>query len=1362
MTTYSLEKQAVTAGLVATSTLTGRTLARGFTVSAPAGMTGIWFRSASGAGALPTACCVFDAANTATPVTGTLNSSPSWSGAAGSGWVKCTYDGTITLQVGHTYYVCVYYAGDGVNKWWSSATTWPSSLGGGTPFATTVSNGPLNALVDNGTTPAIGQDSSNPATTGIAYPNHLIQHNLDLGVDIEVNGAPAPVSVGATVGFGSANARAFIGAPPPPLLDTSLYGNISGPYAASNAGSNNVNSTSFGIVEDNCYFKGFRYWKCPTGNQLASAGFALYLETGAGTGSLIGGTHVTTSTMVNGWNTILLDNPLQLQKGSSYRAVVGTSGPAPINAGTSFGWDGSNLSKYPVIYYQGSPTTPAIPTIADPTGSIQGLRTVDGTKTKNELNYPSDQIGNGYSLSYLDVVIGVPIPDDPPYAWHLFQGDATGAGAVITTPQFCGTGFNVNDDAASFVGYRYWVSSDNPTTGVGGAHSATFGLWHETGDASGEFVAGSKIAATWEGNWQTAWQNVVLPKPIPLVEGESYRIVVRQVDRDPGTVFRSTALSSGPISLGATTTTAGTPTYTLVTSSSGDVDTVYPSTSSTQFWHMLDPLVTTSNPVPARLYQDFEQGSTSVGNILANASTIALQFNVSRRSQLTKILHYSPTLNDSGGPATVLPQKCALWDASTKQPVPGTMNISPAWKNLADGTAATAGVGWIYCDYTSADIYLERGSYYVSTYYGAPNTILAADGAQGKWGGLTSLSDTFVDHPQLSSFVGSRSSANGLVQGPLSKQGVQDPRTQGTSAMFYDGTASLGNAALNATAPDFDFPNYGSSSDYLIDMEVIPVPTSGSSAYRAAVKALVPTAFWPMNDAPGSTTAYDDSGNGNTATVVGGVTFGATDPWGGTEAASFNGTTGYLTAAGALANAWTSRTFTWMGYLNLSSGATSAFFSTLPRNIVFNAIGRILTYNLLAGQGWTTGVEIPDGWLHLAITNDGSRVTIIVNGVEVASTANTWTPIGTATQVLIGAFTTTSQFWAGDMAGVALFNRPLSTGEIRGAIASTNSIKATALINAHPTLVLPASAVIGAADLAPAPSLPLTQEALFLSLPNNTLDLRDINNGMIVVNFDPGFATPRQSSADWAEQDGQFDTTQFLTARVAQLQIAAAPTGPLSIRDVVDLLAPFCDPTARPQIQWRTSPGEPLRTMTGVFMQGTAPIQNALSQVQLQWRIPDGVAYSMDQETQAIQAGTTSPGFSFPITFPISFGNSSHQAPPRYIAVSGTYRTWGTFRFYGPWSGVTSLVWIDPVSGLATGPQIVFKSSASCLAGDFIEVDTKAKTVTINGDPGGNRYSFLDLSQTVWGTLSAGQNLLHFQTSNTDATCSAFWTPTFI
>lgn len=138
---------------------TGYTLATEFKLSQSCTLDKIWFYSPTNAAALPTRCAIWSVGSQSV-VSGTDNSSPSWTGAAGSGWVACAYSG-VTLAAGD-YKVAVFYAGG--SQWFLVTIGYWADNGPGTNGITT---GPLTAPgVSAATSP--GQSTYNQGSW--AYP----------------------------------------------------------------------------------------------------------------------------------------------------------------------------------------------------------------------------------------------------------------------------------------------------------------------------------------------------------------------------------------------------------------------------------------------------------------------------------------------------------------------------------------------------------------------------------------------------------------------------------------------------------------------------------------------------------------------------------------------------------------------------------------------------------------------------------------------------------------------------------------------------------------------------------------------------------------------------------------------------------------------------------------------------------------------------------------------------------------------------------------------------------------------------------------------------------------------------------------
>jgi hypothetical protein len=150
------------------------TLGTQFSVSQACTISKVWFYSPSGVTQFPTGTGVFDASG---PTLVASNSSPSWSGSAGSGWMSSTLSGT--LQPGHTYKVCV-VNGAGSPAIWNAAVAnyWSTGFGGSGLVA-----GPLSAP-NNASALSPGQETYNAGAT-LTYPT-TNAGPFHYGVDIEV------------------------------------------------------------------------------------------------------------------------------------------------------------------------------------------------------------------------------------------------------------------------------------------------------------------------------------------------------------------------------------------------------------------------------------------------------------------------------------------------------------------------------------------------------------------------------------------------------------------------------------------------------------------------------------------------------------------------------------------------------------------------------------------------------------------------------------------------------------------------------------------------------------------------------------------------------------------------------------------------------------------------------------------------------------------------------------------------------------------------------------------------------------------------------------------------------------------------
>src|SRR5258705_7733629 len=210
------------------------------------------------------------------------------------------------------------------------------------------------------------------------------------------------------------------------------------------------------------------------------------------------------------------------------------------------------------------------------------------------------------------------------------------------------------------------------------------------------------------------------------------------------------------------------------------------------------------------------------------------------------------------------------------------------------------------------------------------------------------------------------------------------------------------------------------------------------SPARAQVPGLV--AAYAFNEGSGTTVA-DVSGNNNNGTISA-ATWTSAGKFG--SALMFNGTSAQVTVPNATSlqlttgmtlEAWvfpTGSLASWRAVLDKNVDGYYLMASSDPNN------------RPAVGGTWTGGNQNTaaptalalNAWTHLAATFDGATVRLYVNGVQVASQAQT-APLATTTGTLqIGGDSYPNEFFAGAIDEVRIYNRALTQAEIQSDMAT--------------------------------------------------------------------------------------------------------------------------------------------------------------------------------------------------------------------------------------------------------------------------------------------------------------------------------------
>ena len=295
-------------------------------------------------------------------------------------------------------------------------------------------------------------------------------------------------------------------------------------------------------------------------------------------------------------------------------------------------------------------------------------------------------------------------------------------------------------------------------------------------------------------------------------------------------------------------------------------------------------------------------------------------------------------------------------------------------------------------------------------------------GAGGTDGGATGGTDGSVD---TGGAGGTDGGATGGTDGSVDTGGAGG--TGGGATAGTNGSVDTGGAGGTGGGATGGTAGSGGTS-----------ATGGSGGSVSLPAGLV--AWWKMDEAAGSDTAADASGNGNTATLTGlnpasawttGRTGGALkcDGSGGAlvnDSVSLDGITTGVTIA-----AWVNRLSATTGFsavLSRETGTTNGQYYWLGLS------GDDAEFYGLSGVLSTT--TVPMGiWTHMAATHDGTTARIYVNGAQVTSKSSSDVFKADTSKLTIcgnqndasGAIT---ELWNGLVDDLQLYNRVLTATEI--------------------------------------------------------------------------------------------------------------------------------------------------------------------------------------------------------------------------------------------------------------------------------------------------------------------------------------------
>ena len=275
------------------------------------------------------------------------------------------------------------------------------------------------------------------------------------------------------------------------------------------------------------------------------------------------------------------------------------------------------------------------------------------------------------------------------------------------------------------------------------------------------------------------------------------------------------------------------------------------------------------------------------------------------------------------------------------------------------------------------------------------------------------------------------------------------------------------------------------------------------------------------------------------------------------------------------------------------------------------------------------------------------------------------------------------------------------------------------------------------------------------------------DEGWYVELVDLGHPEIREVSTSATDADGTIDTTELIGARdivVTGTMIDDVDT----LDEMRDRLRMFMAPRLRP-VLYVAAVGKPERraVVRGVRMPDRV-IGRGWDSFQAVFRAPFGILESAElHEASAFPSGEGAElGRDYDLTFDRTYPTSPVLGS-RTVVNAGTIDAYPVLRIFGP---VGAAPGADPqgpdtttIRNLTTGKNLVFEDLVVA-AGDYCEIDTRRKTIRINGLPEQSRYDRLKFPDSRWWTLVPGENELRFspETSSGVAELRILWRSAWI
>lgn len=249
------------------------------------------------------------------------------------------------------------------------------------------------------------------------------------------------------------------------------------------------------------------------------------------------------------------------------------------------------------------------------------------------------------------------------------------------------------------------------------------------------------------------------------------------------------------------------------------------------------------------------------------------------------------------------------------------------------------------------------------------------------------------------------------------------------------------------------------------------------------------------------------------------------------------------------------------------------------------------------------------------------------------------------------------------------------------------------------------------------------------------------SNGYAVQAIDTGFPEVRGIASNKTDADGTYDISAHFGARPVTLVVGLNPDVVSSTNQaLVEALRAFMHPRLRPALYYTIDGGSErrieLRADQSTFVDQFVEV--AYGFITCGWRAPKGIIESGTLTTETLEAGSAAlGGRAYDLDFDVSFPGAGVLGEG-LLTVGGVLPVDPVIRLYGPCTD-PAIVHVDQAKVMSFDGN----GGITLGAGEYLEVDVSAKTVTLSTD-GSSKYDRLNVAESDWITLEPGDNRVRF------------------